>query len=126
VSNSDPQTPVRATEPVHSLGAELGSEIGSLVVRPIVFMQPDRAVYPPAWLEHIPFAFWLVAVVKPRMFVELGTHSGNSYGAFAQAVQHLGLDAAGYCIDTWRGDAQAGFYDESVFADWKAYHDELF
>lgn len=92
-------------------------------VRPIAFMQPDRTVYPPSWLEHVPFAFWLTDVLRPRVFVELGTHSGNSYGALAQAVQHLGLDAAGYAIDTWKGDPQAGFYDESVFDDWKAYHD---
>jgi glycosyltransferase involved in cell wall biosynthesis len=91
-----------------------------------VLLEPDRTVHPPSWLEHIPFAFWLIDVLRPRVFVELGTHSGNSYAAFAQAVQHFGLDSAGYAIDTWKGDAQAGFYDESVFLDWKDYHDRRY
>lgn len=96
------------------------------LIRPIVFLEPDRLVHPPSWIEHIPFAFWLIDVLRPRVFVELGTHAGNSYAAFAQAVRHLGLDAAGYAVDTWKGDLQAGFYDEFVFAEWKAYHDRRY
>lgn len=96
------------------------------LLRASVFLEPERTVHPPSWLEHIPFAFWVIDVLRPRVFVELGTHAGNSYGAFAQAVQHLGLDSAGYAVDTWKGDAQAGFYDESVFVDWKDYHDRRY
>jgi Methyltransferase domain/Glycosyl transferases group 1 len=100
--------------------------VSTMVARPIVLMEPQRAVHPPSWLEHVPFAFWLMEVLRPRVFVELGTQAGNSYSAFAQATQHLGLDAAGYSIDTWKGDPQAGFYPESVYADWKEYHDRHF
>jgi hypothetical protein len=77
-------------------------------------------------LEHIPFAFWLVEALKPEVFVELGTQSGISYAAFAQAVQTLGLPTACYAVDTWRGDPQSGFYDESVFDEWAAYHSRHF
>ena len=96
------------------------------LLRPSVFFEPERIVHPPSWLEHIPFAFWIVDVLRPRVFVELGTHSGNSYAAFAQAVQHLGLNSVGYAVDTWKGDDQAGFYDESVFLEWKDYHDRRY
>ena len=105
------------------------SESGSLarfLSRPIVFQEPDRAVDPPSWLEHVPFAFWIVDSLRPSTLVELGTHSGNSYAGFAQAVQRLGLPTACYAVDTWRGDAHAGFYDERVFAEWSAYHDRHF
>lgn len=87
-----------------------------------MFSQPIRLVPPPSWLSHVPFAFWLTEAVRPAVFVELGTHSGNSYAAFAQAVQSLGLGTACYAVDTWKGDKQAGFYDESVFDEWSAFH----
>ena len=113
------------TKDLQSAQAPDGSNDPSLL-RPSIFLAPDRVVHPPSWLEHIPFAFWLVDVLRPRVFVELGTRSGNSYAAFAQAVQQLGLASAGYAVDTWKGDPQAGFYDESVYLEWKAYHDSRY
>jgi glycosyltransferase involved in cell wall biosynthesis len=104
----------------------VSDDLARFLFRPIVFHEPDRVVHPPSWLEHIPFAFWIVDVLRPATIVELGTHSGNSYAAFAQAVRTLGLAAAAYAIDTWRGDEQAGFYDEQVFAEWAAYHERHF
>ena len=101
-------------------------QLSRFLCRPIVFQRPDRVVHPPSWAEHIPFAFWIVDVLRPTVFVELGTQSGNSYAAFAQAIQLLELPAAAYCVDTWRGDPQAGFYDEGVFTEWARYHDEHF
>src|SRR5262245_8981055 len=97
-----------------------------LLLRSIVFTHPVRLVHPPSWVAHIPFAFWLVDVLRPRTIVELGTHSGVSYSAFAQAVQKLGLDAATYAVDTWKGDHQAGFYGEDVFKEWSSFHDRHF
>ena len=77
-------------------------------------------------MPHIPFAFWLIDALRPRTVVELGTHTGVSYSAFAQAVQILGLDTATYAVDTWKGDHQAGFYDEDVFKEWSSFHDHHF
>lgn len=79
------------------------------------FLVP-RNIVESAWLEHAPFAFWLMEAIRPKMFVELGTHAGFSFLAFCQAVQHLGLPTACYAIDTWEGDDHAGFYGEQVYA----------
>mgnify|MGYP003694016741 CR=1 FL=1 len=76
--------------------------------RPIVFMEPERTVHPVSWLDHTPFAFWIMDALRPSMFVELGCHSGNSYASFAQAVQALGLSTACYGVDTWRGRSARG------------------
>jgi hypothetical protein len=75
---------------------------------------PDY-ICPSAWIEHAPFAFWICEALRPRRFVELGTHSGYSYFAFCQAIDRLRLGTTAYAVDTWKGDEHAGFYDESVF-----------
>ena len=70
-----------------------------------------------AWLEHIPFAFWLIKVLQPTALVELGTHSGASYFSFCQAVQRLSAGTRCYSLDTWKGDPHAGMYGEEIFND---------
>jgi hypothetical protein len=100
--------------------------LDELLLKPVVLTPPIRLVDPPSWVSHIPFAFWIVDALRPSTIVELGTQSGNSYGAFAQAVQALGLETACYAVDTWKGDEQAGFYGEDVFAEWSAFHQRHF
>jgi GT2 family glycosyltransferase len=102
------------------------ARLARLLYRPIVFQEPQRVVHPGSWLEHVPFAFWIVEALRPAVFVELGTQSGNSYASFAQAVQMLRLPTSCYAVDTWRGDSQTGFYDEGVFTEWATYHDRHF
>ena len=94
--------------------------------RPIVFAEPERIAAPASWLDHTPFAFWIVDALRPTTLVELGCQSGNSYASFAQGVQTLGLSTACYAVDTWKGDPHAGFFDESIFDEWSAYHDRRF
>lgn len=84
------------------------------------FWAPERIVLS-AWLGHIPFAFWLVAIQRPKVLVELGTHNGASYSAFCQAIATLGLDTNAYAVDTWAGDPHAGHYGEEVFDELSAY-----
>src|SRR5713101_4527613 len=90
------------------------------------FEYPALMVPWPAWIGHIPFAFWLVGALKPRMFVELGVYSGNSYCAFLQAIHAHHLKAQCFGIDHWRGDEHAGHYDDEVYQELCSYHDPLY
>ena len=85
---------------------------------------PSRLVEPGSWVGHLPFAFWLVQALRPDLFVELGTHSGNSYFGICQALSALHPAARAYAVDTWKGDVHAGFYGEDVFAGVTAYNGE--
>ncbi|MDX2223544.1 MAG: class I SAM-dependent methyltransferase, partial [Rhodospirillaceae bacterium] len=76
-----------------------------------------------AWIDHAPFAFWLMGTVRPRALVELGTHSGYSYFAFCQAVADLGLPTRCFAVDTWQGDTHAGYYEEEFFRSVADYND---
>ncbi len=84
---------------------------------------PERLTDVTSWHGHIPFAFAVVNMLHPRIFVELGVHKGDSYCSFCQAVKSSGTDCKCYGIDTWKGDEHAGKYDKSVFDDLRKYHD---
>lgn len=90
---------------------------------PILSQMPERLSSALAWTGHIPFLAWYMAAARPRVFVELGTHSGVSYCAGCQAVRELKLDTKCFAVDTWRGDGHAGFYGEEVYEDLVAHHD---
>ena len=87
------------------------------------FATASRIGVESAWFGHTPFAYWLVATLRPRLLVELGTHNGASYAAFCDAVLTNGLPTRAVAIDTWQGDAQAGYYGDNVYEDFKAFHD---
>jgi glycosyltransferase involved in cell wall biosynthesis len=89
---------------------------------PASFWPPEQLGPQVAWLEHAPFAFWLIETLRPRTLVELGTHGGFSYFVCCQAVQRLQLETRCYAVDTWRGDEHAGFYGEDVFEEVSRYH----
>lgn len=93
---------------------------------PACFSPPRRLTADSAWLEHIPFVRFLVDVLRPRTFVELGTHSGVSYCAVCQTVDELGLDTQCVAVDTWQGDPHAGAYGSEILADLRAHHDLLY
>jgi O-antigen biosynthesis protein len=92
----------------------------------VCYIKPQRLTDVNSWHEHIPFAFAIMQMVKPKIFVELGTHKGDSYCAFCQAVEALGLDTSCYAVDTWEGDEQSGRYSPEILEKLRAYHDPLY
>jgi O-antigen biosynthesis protein len=79
-----------------------------------------------AWIEHAPFAYWLIGAHRPSLLVELGTHWGYSFFAFCQAVRDLGLPTRCFAVDTWQGDDQAGHYGEEVLESVSGYNEAHF
>jgi hypothetical protein len=92
---------------------------------PVCLAIPERLA-PSAWVEHIPFAMWLTAVLRPRMLVELGTYHGTSYCAFCQAIAELGLATKAFAVDTWEGDPHAGSLGPGSLADLRLHHDNRY
>lgn len=77
-----------------------------------------------AWTEHIFFAYDLVAQLRPRLLVELGTDRGESYFAFCQSAKENKTGTRSFAIDHWRGDAHAGSYDDATFLNVEAHNRE--
>jgi GT2 family glycosyltransferase len=96
------------------------------LAHPLVFEQPRRLTDVDSWHEHIPFAFFAVAALRPRVVVELGTWKGDSYCALCQAVQSLALPARCYAVDTWAGDEHTGAYGPETLEELRAHHDRLY
>ncbi|HEY4329880.1 MAG TPA: hypothetical protein VGN88_09100, partial [Phycisphaerae bacterium] len=90
---------------------------------PEAFMPPARRTSLSAWHAHLPVAPILIRLLRPRVFVELGTHSGDSYIAFCRIVQLLGLACQCTAVDTWQGDVQSGPYGPEVLKDLRHVHD---
>lgn len=87
------------------------------------FRRAERVGAESAWWGHVPFAHWLCRVVKPKLFVELGTHTGVSYSAFCESVVRERLETRCFAVDSWRGDEHAGFYGDQVLAELRVFHD---
>lgn len=79
-----------------------------------------------AWAEHIPFAMFIMAKAKPKIFVELGSYRGVSYCAFCQATKLLQSETKCYAVDTWKGDSHAGFLESDALTKLRSHHDPLY
>jgi hypothetical protein len=67
-----------------------------------------------AWTDHLYFGYDLVALLQPKLLVELGVDRGESYFAFCQAIAESKLSTRAFAVDTWQGDKHAGAYDETT------------
>ncbi|MEA2709864.1 MAG: hypothetical protein QOF78_2465 [Phycisphaerales bacterium] len=79
-----------------------------------------------AWSGHLPLALTIIPMTRPRTFVELGTHYGDSYCAFCQAVAELKLNTRCHAVDTWKGDAHTGAYVDTIYQRLKSFHDPAY
>ena len=79
-----------------------------------------------AWMEHVPFAMFLVSALRPRILVELGAFRGASYCAFCQTVKELRLETKCYAVDTWQGDEHAGSLGAEALQNLREHHDGLY
>ena len=61
--------------------------------------------------------------VKPSIFVELGTHWGDSYFTFCQSREVNDLKTKCYAVDHWQGDEHSGFYDNLVYKSVNEYNE---
>lgn len=109
--------------------AENAEELKTLSqVVPLATFLPRR--YRPGslgnWSGHLAFANDLVGQFRPSLFVELGTHYGESYFGFCQSVLENGVDCVCYAVDHWHGEEHAGFYGEEVFADVSSYNSRFY
>ncbi len=112
-------------------GKEMPKDMTEMRFNPLAYWKsllqiPRRLSDVEGWHEHIPFAFVLVHMLNPGTVVELGTHKGDSYCAFCQAVDVLNLDTRCYAVDTWDGDEHASPYAASVYNELKSYHNPLY
>jgi glycosyltransferase involved in cell wall biosynthesis len=64
-----------------------------------IFWPPPTCDRASAWLGHLPFVNWLVWVVRPRLYFELGSRDAVSYGVICQALKRIGLDARCVAVD---------------------------
>jgi len=121
---------------IHAAADDRGFEFARLPVPPEIqstqstdlrfiaeFLRPSywdiNDLTPSAWTGHLPFMFCLATLMHPRRFVELGTHYGASFLAYCQAAERGAIPTQAIAIDGWEGDEHVGYYDTSVFDQFK-------
>ena len=62
--------------------------------------EPRRMVFS-TWVDHLPFAYDLIAVLRPKLTVELGVYNGLSFFTFCQALVEHDVDGVANGIDCW-------------------------
>lgn len=67
------------------------------------------------WHDHFPFGYDLIAELRPKVVVELGTYSGLSFFCFCQSMAAHNIDGMCYAVDTWEGDDHTGAYGEATY-----------
>ena len=78
--------------------------------------EPKRMVFS-TWVDHLPFAYDLVAAIRPKLRAELGVYNGRSGFTFLQSMVDHDIDGVAYGIDCWEGDEHTDAYDDSIYND---------
>lgn len=93
---------------------------------PVIYQIPRFVSTISAWVEHFPFGYLLIELLRPRVLVELGTHQGDSYLAFCQTIAELKTGTRCFAVDTWTGDPQAGYYSNTILEALRQSHDPFY
>ena len=105
-------------------GTKKGHNLGYMSLQSLTLL--PRYMGPSTWWQHVPIGHWLIAELKPRKVVELGSHYGVSLFAFCEAAEVFSPKSFIYGIDTWAGDAHSGKYEQDVYAvvhkHWSSFH----
>lgn len=86
-----------------------------------IFMHP-RWAPTSLWRDHIPFAFFLMAMIRPKKVVDLGTYLGTSFFSFCQAAKDFDIDSTLYAVDTWDGYEHSDKSNDDVYQYVKRAH----
>lgn len=103
-------------EPLRS-GAFTADQVAGLID---LACTPMRSHVLSAWAQHGPMMLALMALLRPRRYVELGTHHGFSFFAACQGAEAAGTGTECVAIDTWQGDEHAWHYEEDVYESFAA------
>lgn len=93
----------------------------SIYLPPSLINFDPKHIVMSTWIDHLPFAYDIVAALNPKVITELGTHNGLSFFGFCQSVKEHNLDTVCYAIDGWEGDLHIGKYDNSVYENVSAH-----
>ncbi len=95
--------------------------MNSLYMPPSVRTLTPKFMTFSTWVDHIAFGYDLVAALRPKLLVELGTQHGLSFFTFCQAMKENAVDGLCYAVDTFEGDAHTKGYDNEVFRAVESY-----
>jgi hypothetical protein len=74
--------------------------------------EPRRVLVPSA-LAHLCIAYDLAEALRPRLVVDLGAGSAETFFAVCQSMQDHDVDGVCFAVDRWRDDAAKAEEDEA-------------
>lgn len=90
------------------------------------YCMPEYLTHESAWLEHAPFAFWLVREHQPSRIVELGTYVGYSYFTFCLAATYLPHKTDCFAVDTWEEDEMTDCNPAVIYECVRTYNEKKY
>ncbi len=73
-----------------------------------------------AWTDLVPALGMIFSTMRPRRFVELGTHNGMSFFSACQFSEFLKTNTQCIAVDSWEGDPHAGTHSPEVFTNFQS------
>jgi hypothetical protein len=72
-----------------------------------------------AWSEFTPALFAIFAILKPRRYVDVGSHSGMTYFAACQASRFLKIESQCIAVGSWSSEIRDATSGSEAFATFK-------